>query len=197
MARVILLKKDTQERIVKQVCQKCERYVDLSEYKEHKRTCSPPEHKVTLDNGDNPHLFKRDLHLKNKYGITFAIYRKMYLDQERKCAICGKHEPLHIDKRLPFVVDHCHSTNIVRGLLCNRCNLAIGMFKDDPISLRNAFRYLTGDVTDFAAKPSPQVRKARRKQARKQRGYNLTPIEKHQDEQADETYERFLNAIAD
>ena len=196
MARVILLKKDTQERIVKQICLNCERYVDLSKYKERKRSCRP-ERKLTLDNGENPHLFKRDLYLKNKYGITFAIYRKMYLDQERKCAICGAHAPLNIDKPLPFVVDHCHRTQVVRGLLCNRCNLAIGMFKDDQISLRNAFRYLTGDVTDFAAKPLPHVRKARRKQIRKKRGLNQRPIEIQQEQEYDETYERFLNAIAD
>lgn len=50
------------------------------------------------------------------------------------CAICGKETKLHID--------HCHRTNFVRGMLCFRCNTALGKFCDDPKLLERAADYL-------------------------------------------------------
>ena len=45
-------------------------------------------------------------------------------------------------KRIALVVDHCHDTNRVRGLLCTNCNVAIGHMKDDVERLRAAISYL-------------------------------------------------------
>jgi len=42
----------------------------------------------------------------------------------------------------PLVVDHDHSTGRVRKLLCNACNLAIGMVQEDPARLRALAAYL-------------------------------------------------------
>ena len=44
-------------------------------------------------------------------------------------------------------VDHHHFTNEVRGLLCQRCNRAIGLLGDDPTVIRSAINYLTKEVT--------------------------------------------------
>jgi len=51
----------------------------------------------------------------------------MFKEQKGKCAICNKHQ-----KKLKTVlhVDHCHKTNQVRGLLCNRCNAGLGYYED-------------------------------------------------------------------
>ena len=49
---------------------------------------------------------------------------------------CGKPRALN--------VDHCHITGVVRGLLCNFCNHALGAFDDDPARLRLAADYLEG-----------------------------------------------------
>ena len=56
--------------------------------------------------------------------------------QDNKCAICKMviNESCH--------VDHCHDTNIVRGLLCGGCNTGIGMLQDNPDILEEAARYL-------------------------------------------------------
>ena len=60
----------------------------------------------------------------------------MYENQNGLCGICEKYfEKLH--------VDHCHTTNKIRGLLCNHCNLALGKFKDDIKRLSNAINYLS------------------------------------------------------
>jgi len=79
------------------------------------------------------------LHLQ-RYGITVEQYKAMVDEQEGLCAICGTSEPGEWFTRL--VVDHCHSTGKVRGLLCAKCNRGLGQFKDNPQMLRSAIAYL-------------------------------------------------------
>jgi hypothetical protein len=76
-----------------------------------------------------------------KYGISPEEYLKMHSDQNGCCAICGIHES-KLDKRLH--TDHCHTTGMVRGLLCNKCNTSLGQFESDPELLLIAYEYLTG-----------------------------------------------------
>ena len=71
-----------------------------------------------------------------KYGITLDDYEALSAAQDNRCLICGDAETggLH--------VDHDHRTGRVRGLLCGRCNKAIGLFDDDPTRVLAAERYL-------------------------------------------------------
>lgn len=79
-------------------------------------------------------------YLKRLYGITLAQYDEMLRTQNNLCAICQTDTP---GRGLPsFVVDHCHDTGRVRGLLCHHCNLALGHFKDNPVLLKAAQGYL-------------------------------------------------------
>jgi hypothetical protein len=77
----------------------------------------------------------KHLHLKSAYGITLDEFNKMAVLQENKCAICNQIDP-------DLVVDHNHITKKIRGLLCSSCNIGLGCFKDDVISLLNAVNYL-------------------------------------------------------
>jgi hypothetical protein len=77
--------------------------------------------------------------LKN-YGITIEEYCYLLESQGRKCAICGMSDISNC-KLFP-VVDHCHTNNHVRGLLCANCNRGLGMFKDSPALLRKAAKYV-------------------------------------------------------
>lgn len=43
-----------------------------------------------------------------------------------------------------FHVDHCHTSNKVRGLLCGGCNVGIGMFREDKAIFLAALAYLEG-----------------------------------------------------
>ena len=67
----------------------------------------------------------------------------MLTRQNNLCAICKK-EGFKINKNtaLNLVVDHCHVTGVVRGLLCHNCNRALGLFKDNIESLNTAILYL-------------------------------------------------------
>jgi hypothetical protein len=60
----------------------------------------------------------------------------------KQCVICGDTGPL--------VVDHCHTTGAVRGMLCNHCNRGLGHFRDDPMLLEFAAQYL------FASADAPE-----------------------------------------
>lgn len=83
----------------------------------------------------------KDLNSRLMYtrGITLDDYNNMLTAQRGVCAICKK---ISNDGRR-LCVDHCHSTNRVRGLLCTYCNTAIGLFKDDVTLLSNAIKYLS------------------------------------------------------
>lgn len=82
--------------------------------------------------------------LKRHYGITADDYYKMLSSQNGVCAICGREERRRdkSGKLSRLHVDHCHDTHVVRGLLCNSCNTAIGHFEDNLTYLQNAISYL-------------------------------------------------------
>lgn len=78
------------------------------------------------------------------YGITGAEYESMVAQQGGACAICSKPEvERHQGGKLKsLVVDHNHSTGLIRGLLCSVCNKAIGLLDDDRSRLLAAVAYL-------------------------------------------------------
>lgn len=74
-----------------------------------------------------------------KYGITVSEYLEKFRKQNGKCAICGVP---HLELKYRFSIDHCHTTNKFRGLLCGNCNIMLGMAKDSESILENAIHYL-------------------------------------------------------
>lgn len=80
----------------------------------------------------------KDRHYQGKYGITLAQYNDMLAAQGGVCALCRRDPKLK--KR--FSVDHDHMTGRIRGLLCMRCNTAIGHLLDEPGRALAAAAYL-------------------------------------------------------
>lgn len=78
---------------------------------------------------------RRRQNLWTNYRITPEQYDILLQSQNGCCAICRKVRPL--------VVDHCHRTCRVRGLLCHKCNAAIGMLEEEKANFENAVRYLS------------------------------------------------------
>lgn len=66
----------------------------------------------------------RNADLKKKYNITIPDYEKLLEEQNGVCGICKKNG----HQKTKLAVDHCHDTNLVRGLLCLRCNTKLDWY---------------------------------------------------------------------
>jgi hypothetical protein len=77
-----------------------------------------------------------------KYGLTWADYESMLAAQDGKCAICNEPGSGGRGIQRLLAIDHCHATGRVRGLLCHRCNGALGMVRDRICVLKKAIEYL-------------------------------------------------------
>jgi hypothetical protein len=81
----------------------------------------------------------RDRALRRAYDLTQDAWNALFEAQRRCCAACGTTEP---GSKRGWHTDHIHGTKIVRGILCNGCNLAIGHLKDDPVRAEKLAEYL-------------------------------------------------------
>jgi len=83
------------------------------------------------------------------YNLTWENYVKILEQQEYLCAICGKQLVVpgqgEYNGNDTAVVDHNHETGVVRGILCRKCNKALGGFGDDISIIKKAFNYLEGN----------------------------------------------------
>lgn len=61
------------------------------------------------------------------YGITREQYHALWEGQDGKCALC----PVELEslKQKSVHIDHDHETSIVRGILCQPCNIAVGQYE--------------------------------------------------------------------
>lgn len=120
----------------------------LNEYSKNwmakKRAIQSPEEKLAHSiymkqwNRDNYEKVRNN-RLKKKFGITLEQYNECFKAQKGCCAICGTHQS---ELKKALSVDHCHVTKRNRSLLCDRCNVAIGLFGDNPKLLEMAAAYL-------------------------------------------------------
>lgn len=80
----------------------------------------------------------RHIQWEHRYGITHEDYERLLNQQEGLCAICRQPELVWGQ----LAVDHDHTTNEVRGLLCHKCNPLLGYARDNIEILENAIKYL-------------------------------------------------------
>jgi len=92
----------------------------------------------------------RELHRKaarrkrlKKLGMDESFFYKLYEEQGGKCKICSTPMEKEPKNKVDCAcVDHDHKTGKIRGLLCPKCNMAIGLFKDNIELLKIAINYL-------------------------------------------------------
>lgn len=77
--------------------------------------------------------------LKRRYNVSLEAYKALLAEQNGVCAICGEPEKGRFSR---LSVDHDHSTNKIRGLLCSACNSGLGRLKDSKELLIRALEYL-------------------------------------------------------
>ena len=85
----------------------------------------------------------KDLYLQRKYGVTIQWYQDTLALQNNTCPICNKSFIFQgeLGPDSP-VVDHCHTTGHVRGIICNECNRGLGYFHDNSAALYKAALYV-------------------------------------------------------
>lgn len=132
-------------------CSKCELFLPFTDFHKSKndlaglssicKGCSSNYTNTIMDTGLTR---AREKHIKNKYNLEIEEYLKMIEDQDNKCKICGKPEVFTSSKGnvKSLAIDHHHESGRVRGLLCQKCNSAIGMLMDDIQLLESAIEYL-------------------------------------------------------
>lgn len=138
-------------------CNKCGSSKDIVSGKNVCRICRNSymrewnsRHRESVRNRDREYKKKfpdkfRDSRLRSTFGISLDDYNAIFIKQNGVCAICERFDisyNMHgVIKNL--CVDHDHKTGSVRGLLCMRCNKALGSFYDDISLLKNAIKYLS------------------------------------------------------
>lgn len=83
---------------------------------------------------------RRDKNYRHIHNITLKQYNQIFKSQNGQCAICKTTKPGGPGGRLH--IDHDHDTDKIRGLLCSKCNSALGSFQDNPEILKSAIQYL-------------------------------------------------------
>ena len=96
--------------------------------------CKPCHNEISRRNREKHHGSGRQFQLRRRYGLDSVEVEWLILRQDGVCAVCRKARAAH--------VDHDHTTGIVRGVLCFKCNRGLGVFEDDLALLRKAQGYL-------------------------------------------------------
>jgi len=100
-------------------------------------------HRIKEWKAENPDRIFISSMKKQGIDCTWEKLQQMLEQQGGVCAICHKPETtMRQGQPIQMSVDHNHATGQVRGLLCQKCNHAIGLFDDDLALLRNAIFYL-------------------------------------------------------
>lgn len=120
------------------VCSKCKRklpkseffktgftYLGKQKYRADCKQCSQARHKA----------YVRGLSVKEREDFLAS--------RDFRCEVCGmsRDASLRILKK-DLSIDHCHITNVNKGVLCNVCNMGSGYFRDDSDLAFKLFKYL-------------------------------------------------------
>ena len=137
------------EEIIIKYCPACKKDKPIDEFYKRKRNkngyadyCKLCEHDYKKNRyaTNSKYRFKIiNNGLKCNHNITPEEYILIYNAQEGKCAICGKSQSI---LKSALCIDHDHITGKFRGLLCTKCNIAVGNFDDSIINLKSAISYI-------------------------------------------------------
>lgn len=89
-------------------------------------------------NKDKALLNNKANKIRSRYGLTLAEYDELIKNAGEICPVCR----CKYDKKRRKVIDHCHKTCKIRGVLCGICNSAIGLLNDDQKLLERAVKWL-------------------------------------------------------
>lgn len=116
---------------------------DKKHYEDNKEAKKAYNKKYRENNKGKIYAYYRPFRLKKLYNLSLEDYNTILNSQNGKCAICT--EDLDLGKHTH--VDHCHKTGRVRGILCGKCNTALGGFRDNRDLLLSAVKYVDKNCT--------------------------------------------------
>ena len=79
--------------------------------------------------------------INRRYRLSYNTLEGMMDEQLGCCGSCGK-SLIYPKSVRNYSIDHNHDTGNVRGLLCNECNVALGLLKDDVDTVTGLLKYL-------------------------------------------------------
>lgn len=130
-------------------CKKCCTEISLEWYHKKMRDSSyrksraKAKMKAYWKDRDRINDMRAKKRLERDYNITYDEWINLLEKQDNQCAICKDTiEWQSPDGKYRACVDHCHINGNIRGLLCPRCNQALGLFRDDPEIMQRAITYL-------------------------------------------------------
>ena len=103
------------------------------------REANPEKYRAGYQRDNNKKEQRRAALIESRYGITVAQYEQMLEDQAGCCKVCST-------GGVTLDIDHDHATGEVRGLLCRRCNLTLGLYNDNADHLEALASYLRGTL---------------------------------------------------
>lgn len=129
-------------------CRNCKKYLNESSFK-LKPIANTPY--VMKNHCEDCRIELQHRKTLKKHNMTLEQYLEIKEKQNDACKICGNHES---GFRTRLSVDHDHSCcpgegscgKCVRGLLCHKCNMALGAVKDDVTILQTMIEYLNGNI---------------------------------------------------
>ena len=121
-------------------CKKCGEAKPLGDFYKHNGNAYRSYCKSCWTKHHSPKA--RQTNIKRFYGIDEETYNEMLAEQGGGCAICGRSAEEVGTRFKHLAVDHNHDTGLIRGLLCTKCNTAIGLFEDDVDRLSRAIEYI-------------------------------------------------------
>lgn len=108
--------------------------------------CKPCDLSRRKSGIDRP-AYARQWQLQRKYGIDLSGFDALWIAQRGLCGVCGVHLTMPSMRKgqspTSASVDHNHHTGNIRGLLCNRCNMALGLLEDSEKLLKRALSWVT------------------------------------------------------
>lgn len=133
------------------ICTACKQELSLEKFSPAKRgylntysqcrKCSNAKTKIWYEKTKGSK--RRNTYYIKQYGLSLEHIETVLTIQEYCCELCKSRLDLDNTRSgLGLAVDHCHTSGIVRGLICNNCNRALGMIKENIQTLENMIKYL-------------------------------------------------------
>ena len=108
----------------------------------HRKKYNEQQRRYRREHPESYSQYYRKYQLRSYYGITLEDYDRILSAQNGVCAICHAGISNNGNGSRYLNVDHDHKLNVVRGLLCRRCNVLLGYLESDPAWLQAARVYL-------------------------------------------------------